>query len=103
LVIEDRVTVGHCAILHGAHIGRGCLIGMGAILLSGSRIGAGSFIAAGSVVREGAVIPAHTLAAGNPAVSKRKLDGRAAEWVALGADSYLALVQKYREGSRGPA
>ena len=103
LVVEDRVTVGHCAILHGAHIGRGCLIGMGAILLSGSRIGAGSFIAAGSVVREGAVIPAHTLAAGNPAVSKRKLDGRAAEWVALGADSYLALVQKYREGSRGPA
>jgi hypothetical protein len=28
-------------------------------------------------------------------------DGKAAEWLALGADSYLALVQKYRESARG--
>jgi carbonic anhydrase/acetyltransferase-like protein (isoleucine patch superfamily) len=100
LVMEERVTVGHSAILHGARIGRECLIGMGAILLSGSRIGAGSFIAAGSVVREGSVIPPNTLAAGNPAVSKKILDGRAAEWVAVGADAYLELVQKYRDNAR---
>jgi carbonic anhydrase/acetyltransferase-like protein (isoleucine patch superfamily) len=100
LILEERVTVGHSAILHGAFIGRECLIGMGAILLSGSRIGAGSFVAAGSVVREGSTIPPNTLAAGNPAVSKKVLDGRAAEWVALAADEYLKLVLKYRNHSR---
>src|SRR5438270_6881937 len=100
LILEERVTVGHGAILHGAFIGRECLIGMGAILLSGSRIGAGSFVAAGSVVREGSTIPPNTLAAGNPAVSKKVLDGRAADWVALAADEYLKLVLKYRNHSR---
>jgi len=100
LLLEERVTVGHSAILHGSFIGRECLIGMGAIVLSGSRIGARSLIAAGSVVREGSTIPANTLVAGNPAVSKKTLDGRAADWVASAADEYLGLVQKYRGHSR---
>jgi carbonic anhydrase/acetyltransferase-like protein (isoleucine patch superfamily) len=100
LVLEERVTVGHSAVLHGAFIGRECLIGMGAILLSGCRIGVGSFIAAGSVVREGSIIPPNTLAARNPAVSKKALDGRAADWVACAADEYLKLALKYRDHSR---
>jgi carbonic anhydrase/acetyltransferase-like protein (isoleucine patch superfamily) len=95
LVVDERVTVGHSAILHGAWIGRECLIGMGAILLSGSRIGAGSFVAAGSLVREHFEVPPRMLVAGNPAVNKKALDGNAAEWAARGADEYLKLVQKY--------
>jgi hypothetical protein len=50
---------------------------------------------------QGAIIPARTLAAGNPTINKKNRDGKAAEWLALGADSYLALVQKYRESARG--
>jgi carbonic anhydrase/acetyltransferase-like protein (isoleucine patch superfamily) len=98
LVLEDDVTVGHCAILHGSRIGKGCLIGMGAILLSNSVIGPNSLIAAGSVVRENGVIPGNSVAAGNPAVVKKELEGNAARWVASGADSYARLARYFRGG-----
>jgi carbonic anhydrase/acetyltransferase-like protein (isoleucine patch superfamily) len=100
LTIEDKVTIGHGAIVHCAWIGQGCLIGMGAVVLSGSRIGSGSFVAAGSVVREDAQIPPSMLVAGNPAMSKSSLTGRAAEWVATSADEYLKLAPRYREQFR---
>jgi carbonic anhydrase/acetyltransferase-like protein (isoleucine patch superfamily) len=38
-VIEDDVTIGHRAVVHGAHVRRGSLIGMGAILLGRTRSG----------------------------------------------------------------
>ena len=38
-IIEDAVTVGHRAILHGCHVERHCLIGMGAIVMDRARIG----------------------------------------------------------------
>jgi carbonic anhydrase/acetyltransferase-like protein (isoleucine patch superfamily) len=98
LTVEDNVTVGHSAIVHGVRIKRGCLIGMGAILLSGSDIGANTFVAAGSVVREGDRLPPNSLAAGNPAVVKRALDGNAARWVATASDEYARLARQYRSG-----
>ena len=97
-IVEPNVTVGHSAIIHACTIGPGCVIGMGAILLSGSRIGAGSMIAAGSVVLERFEVPAGVLAAGNPAEVKKTLDGRAAQWLEGGADSYVALKQRYMGG-----
>jgi carbonic anhydrase/acetyltransferase-like protein (isoleucine patch superfamily) len=50
LVIEDYVTVGHNAVIHGLKIGRGSLIGIGAIILEGVSIGRGSMVGAGAVV-----------------------------------------------------
>jgi carbonic anhydrase/acetyltransferase-like protein (isoleucine patch superfamily) len=96
LVVDDEVTIGHSAIVHGARIGRGCLIGMGAILLSGSVIGPNSLVAAGSVVRENEHIPGNCLAAGNPATIKKDLEGNAARWAATAADDYAALAARYR-------
>src|SRR5215207_4644563 len=49
-VIEDDVSIGHRAIVHGRFVGRGTLIGMGAIVLSESSIGEERLIAAGAVV-----------------------------------------------------
>lgn len=94
-IVDARVTVGHAAILHGCWIGSGCVIGMGAVLLTGSRIGPRSMIGAGSVVLEDFEMPAGMLAAGNPAIVKKALDGRAAEWMRRGADSYSELMQEY--------
>ena len=96
LVLEDDITVGHSAILHGSRVGKGCLIGMGAILLSGSVIGPGSLVAAGSVVRENSSIPPGYLVAGNPAEAKKPLEGRGARWVAHAASDYAALARKYQ-------
>jgi carbonic anhydrase/acetyltransferase-like protein (isoleucine patch superfamily) len=64
-IIEDFVTIGHRAVIHSAHIERGCLIGIGAIVLNGVRIGSGSIIGAGCVVTKD--VPAHSLTIGIPA------------------------------------
>jgi carbonic anhydrase/acetyltransferase-like protein (isoleucine patch superfamily) len=95
LTLEEDVTVGHSAIIHGILIGKGCLIGMGAILLSGSIVGPGSLIAAGSVVRENCRIPGNCVAAGNPAVVRKSLEGNAARWAAHAADIYARLARRY--------
>lgn len=72
-VLEDDVTVGHRAVVHGAHIGTGALIGIGAVVLGGATVGAGALVAAGAVVRPGVEIPAGHLAAGVPAKVIRPL------------------------------
>lgn len=72
-VLEDDVTIGHLAMIHGCHIEPGCLIGMSATVLSTSRVGRGSIVGGGAVVLEGQEIPAFSLAAGVPAKVKREL------------------------------
>ena len=38
-ILEEEVTVGHSATLHGCYVERGSLIGIGSILLADVRIG----------------------------------------------------------------
>ncbi|NME89532.1 gamma carbonic anhydrase family protein [Corynebacterium stationis] len=71
--LEEDVTIGHMALVHGAYVEAGSLIGMHAALLSHSRVGAGSLIAGGALVLEGQEIPAGSLAAGVPAKVRREL------------------------------
>lgn len=70
-VLEEYVTVGHRAVIHSAHIERGCLIGIGAIVLDGVRVGAGSIIGAGCVVTKD--VPPRSLMVGVPAKRRREL------------------------------
>ncbi len=72
-VLEDRVSVGHRAVVHGAYIETGALIGIGAVVLGRARIGAGTLVAAGTVVRPGATVPAGVLMAGIPGRIVREL------------------------------
>ncbi|HEY3294547.1 MAG TPA: gamma carbonic anhydrase family protein [bacterium] len=73
LTIEDKVSVGHGAMLHGCTLQMGCLVGIGARVLDHVVVGSQSLIAAGSVVREGTHVPSGELWAGIPAVKKRDL------------------------------
>lgn len=73
VVLEDRVSLGHRATVHGAYVGTGALIGIGAIVLGGARIGAGSLVAAGTVVLPGREFPAGVLIAGVPGRIVREL------------------------------
>ena len=73
LIIEDDVSVGHSAIVHGCTIRRGALIGMGAIILNGAEVGEYTLVGAGSVVTENTVIPPYCLALGTPAKVVRSL------------------------------
>ena len=63
-ILEDYVTIGHRAVVHSAHIERGCLIGIGAIILNGVRVGAGSIVGAGAVVTKN--VPPGSLVVGVP-------------------------------------
>jgi len=72
-VLEDRVSLGHRAVVHGAHVEAGALIGIGAVVLGRARVGAGSLVAAGAVVTPGMRIPPGVLAAGVPARVRREL------------------------------
>ncbi|QXJ23930.1 gamma carbonic anhydrase family protein [Actinomadura graeca] len=72
-VLEDRVSLGHKAMVHGAHVETGSLIGIGAIVLNGARIGAGTLIAAGALVPPGKKIPSGVLVAGTPGKIVREL------------------------------
>jgi carbonic anhydrase/acetyltransferase-like protein (isoleucine patch superfamily) len=65
-IVEDYVTVGHGAILHGCHVANNCLIGMGAILLGHSEVGENCIIAAGTLIPERKKIPANSLVMGSP-------------------------------------
>ncbi|WP_166239412.1 gamma carbonic anhydrase family protein [Paenibacillus turpanensis] len=73
LIVEDDVSVGHSAIIHGCTIGRGTLIGMGAIVLNGAAIGEYALIGAGSLIPENKTIPPYTLSLGSPAKVVREL------------------------------
>lgn len=64
-ILEDYVTVGHRAVIHAAHICKGCLIGIGAVVLDGVTVGEGSIIGAGCVVTKD--VPPYSLMVGIPA------------------------------------
>jgi carbonic anhydrase/acetyltransferase-like protein (isoleucine patch superfamily) len=52
LVIDNRVTVGPGAMIHGCRIGAGSVIEPGAIVCDGSVVGADSIVRAGAVVKQ---------------------------------------------------
>jgi len=91
-LLEDYVTVGHRAVIHGAHIERGSLIGIGAVILDGVRVGTGSIIGAGAVVTKD--VPPFSLVVGVPAQHLRNVSPEAAADLIEHAKRYekLALV-----------
>ncbi|MFF4772086.1 gamma carbonic anhydrase family protein [Microtetraspora fusca] len=99
-ILEDRVSLGHKAMVHGAHVETGALIGIGAIVLGGARVGAGTLVAAGAVVTPGARIPAGVLVAGVPAKVVRELtDGDRASF-AHTPDNYMAKAHRHAAATR---
>jgi carbonic anhydrase/acetyltransferase-like protein (isoleucine patch superfamily) len=95
-VLEDQVSLGHRAVLHGAHVEAGALIGIGAIVLGGARIGAGSLIAAGAVVPPGTRVPAGVLVAGVPGRVIRELTDADRQVFATTAAGYVARAARHR-------
>jgi len=73
IIIGDKVTIGHGAIVHTCKVGNNVLIGMGAIVLDGVEIGDNVITAAGSLVPSGKKMPSNTLVMGSPAKVIREL------------------------------
>ncbi|MHB8073946.1 gamma carbonic anhydrase family protein [Desulfosporosinus fructosivorans] len=73
VIIEDFVTIGHSAILHGCKIGKGSLVGIGAIVLDGAIINEETSIAAGALVPGNTSYPPRVMLMGVPARVVREL------------------------------
>jgi carbonic anhydrase/acetyltransferase-like protein (isoleucine patch superfamily) len=97
-VIEDDVTIGHGAIVHGTFVGRGSLIGMGAVVLGRSRIGSQCLVAAGAVVPPGLVVPDRMLVVGVPGKIARPLNEKDLSYMEWLTEHYVELAQKYERG-----
>ncbi len=98
-VLEDHVTVGHGARLHGCHVASHCLIGIGAIVLDGVELGEECLVAAGSLVAPGTKIPPRSLVMGVPARARREITEEDRELIRRSALSYIGLKNDYQAGT----
>ncbi|GAA2278572.1 gamma carbonic anhydrase family protein [Actinomadura luteofluorescens] len=95
-VLEDRVSLGHKAMVHGAHVETGSLIGIGAIVLNGARIGSGTLIAAGALVPPGKKIPSGVLVAGTPGKIVRELTDDDRAVLRYTPEVYMQKAERHR-------
>ena len=94
--LEDYVTVGHAARLHGCHIKSNCLVGIGAVVLDGAVLEEECVVAAGAVVSPGTLVPTGSLLMGAPARVKRSVTEKDLELIYRSAKSYIGLAAEYR-------
>ena len=98
VVLGDRVSVGHRAVLHGCTIEDDVLVGMGAVVLNGAVVGRGALIGAGAVVTQGMQVPPGAVVVGVPA---KVLSKPAPEPPYPNVAGYLMLSDAYREAQSG--
>lgn len=103
VVLEDRVSVGHHATVHGAHVEADALVGVGAVVLGRARIGRGSLLAAGTVVPPGTQVPAGVLVAGVPGRILRELTEADRHSFASTAEQYIQRASRHRAATWQPA
>lgn len=97
LLLGDRTSLGHGAIVHGAEVDADVLIGMRAVVLNGARIGRHAIVAAGALVRPGGEVPAGTLVAGVPARVVREVTDDDIAMIEGTATSYRDKARRHRE------
>jgi len=102
-ILDEDITVGHRAILHGCHVMRGCLIGMGAVVMDGAKVGPESLVAAGALVGPGLEIPPRSLARGVPARVVRSLTDAELEHLVYSCQHYVDLKKAYVDERNRPA
>ncbi|SDH92157.1 Carbonic anhydrase or acetyltransferase, isoleucine patch superfamily [Alteribacillus persepolensis] len=94
LILEDEVSIGHSAIVHGCKLKKGVLVGMGATVLDGAEIGEYSIIGANALVPSGKVIPPRSLVLGSPGKVVRELTEKDLSLIEETIETY---VQKGKE------
>ena len=95
-ILEDYVTVGHAARLHGCHIRSNCLVGIGAVVLDGVALEEECVVAAGAVVSPGTLVRRGSLLMGAPARVKRSVTEKDLELIYRSAKNYIGLAAEYR-------
>src|SRR6202040_339856 len=94
-VLEEEVTLGHAALVHGAVVRRGALIGIRATVLDGADVGESAFVGAGALVTPRTVVPPRTLWLGSPARQVRALSAAQVEDLKHFHRNYLEYKKEY--------
>lgn len=97
LRLDEGVSVGHLAVLHGCSIGANTLVGMKAVVLNGAVIGRDCLIGAGSMVTGNKVIPDGSLVMGTPGRVVRALDQAELAELRRVSESYVQRARRYRK------
>lgn len=92
--VEDDVSIGHNATVHGCTIHRGALIGMGAVVMDYAEIGEDAIIAAGAVVLQRTIVGAGEIWAGVPA---KKVGMADPDVAADYAHRYVRYIDWYKD------
>jgi carbonic anhydrase/acetyltransferase-like protein (isoleucine patch superfamily) len=90
LILGNRVSIGHQAMVHGCQVGDGSLIGIQAIVLNGARIGKGCLIGAGALITD------FSLVVGSPGKVVRSLSLEEREGIERIASVYAERAERYR-------
>lgn len=94
-ILEEEVTLGHGAIVHGATVRRGALVGIRATVLDGAEVGESAFVGAGALVTPRTVVPPRTLWLGAPARRVRELSDAEVEDLKHFHSNYLGYKEEY--------
>jgi carbonic anhydrase/acetyltransferase-like protein (isoleucine patch superfamily) len=96
LIVEDGVSIGHNAILHGCTIGENTLVGMGAIVMNGACIGKNCILAAGTLVSGGKEIPDNSLVIGTPGKVVKTISQEQIQENQVNAQHYVQMAEAYQ-------
>ena len=96
-VLEERVTLGHGAIVHGDIIKSFAAIGMGAVVGRETTVGRWAVVAEGAVVPRGVSVEDETIVAGIPAKVIGKVTADQKEYWQWAKDVYVNLAHDYHE------
>ncbi|WP_174615867.1 gamma carbonic anhydrase family protein [Virgibacillus ihumii] len=97
LTLEDEVSIGHNAIVHGCTLRKGVLVGMGATVLDGVEVGEYSIIGANSLIPPGKKIPPRSLVVGSPGKVVRTLTDKDMEMIEETISTYTKKGQEFRK------
>lgn len=95
LTLENGVSVGHMAMLHGCTVRESSLIGINAVVLNHAVIGCECLIGANALIPEGKVIPARSLVIGSPGRVVRQLTEDEVKMLRGISDHYVANAARY--------
>lgn len=96
LLLEDCVSVGHRALLHGCTLRRWSFVGMGATIMDDAELGEYAMLAAGSLLPPGKKIPPRMLAMGSPARVVREITPEEEAMFQRTIERYVELKKVYR-------
>ena len=97
-VLEDNVSVGHNAMVHGCTVKEGALIGMGSIVMDHAIVGKHAIVAAGAVVLENTIIEDYSIYAGVPAKKVKQMDQETAITITMRtANNYVKYASWFKE------